>query len=89
MDVEDAGTRAKFVLHNREASFTATFDAVFQAAGVRVVRSAIQAPRMKRVGDLLVGRQARKQRLRPQKSQLNLRRLPTRTSAARTGRTAP
>ena len=47
MDLEDAGTRVKFVLHDRDASFTAAFDAVFQAAGVRVVRSAVQAPRMK------------------------------------------
>ena len=47
MDLEDAGTRAKFVLHDRDASFTAAFDAVFQATDVRVVRSAVQAPRMK------------------------------------------
>ena len=33
MDLEDAGTRVKFVLHDRDASFTAAFDAVFQAAG--------------------------------------------------------
>jgi transposase len=46
MDLEDAGTRVKFVLHDRDSSFTATFDTVFQAAGVRVVRSAVQAPRM-------------------------------------------
>ena len=46
MDLEDAGMSVKFVLHDRDASFTAAFDAVFQAAGVRVVRSAIQAPRM-------------------------------------------
>src|SRR5450755_4196465 len=42
MDLEDAGTRAKFVLHDRDASFTATFDSVFQAAGIRVIRSAVQ-----------------------------------------------
>ena len=47
MDLEDTGTRVKFVLHDRDASFTAAFDAVFQAAGVRIVRSAVQAPRMK------------------------------------------
>jgi transposase len=47
MDLDDAGMSVKFVLHDRDASFTAAFDAVFQAAGVRVVRSAIQAPRMK------------------------------------------
>jgi putative transposase len=33
MDLEDAGTRAKFVLHDRDASFTSTFDSVFQAYG--------------------------------------------------------
>src|ERR1022692_4264056 len=45
MDWEDAGTRAKFVLHDRDASFTATSGSVFQAAGIRVARSAVQAPR--------------------------------------------
>ena len=43
MDLEDAGMSVKFVVHDRDASFTAAFDAVFQAAGIRVVRSAIQA----------------------------------------------
>ena len=47
MDLEDAGTRAKFVLHDRDASFTVAFDAMFRAVGVRVIRSAVQAPRMK------------------------------------------
>ncbi len=46
MDLEDAGTRVKFVLHGRDASFTLAFDAVFRAAGVRVIRSAALAPRM-------------------------------------------
>ncbi len=45
MDLEDAGTRVKFV-HDRDASFTAAFDEVFRAAGARVIRSAVQAPRM-------------------------------------------
>src|SRR5208283_511893 len=47
MDLGDAGTRARFVLHDRDASVTQAFDAVFQAAGIRVIRSAVQAPRMK------------------------------------------
>ena len=46
MDLEDAGTRVKFVLHDRDASFTAASGAVFRAAGIRVIRSAVQAPRM-------------------------------------------
>jgi hypothetical protein len=35
MDLKVADTRVKFVLHDRDASFTAAFDAVFQAAGTR------------------------------------------------------
>jgi putative transposase len=46
MDLGDAGTWVKFVLHDRDTSFTEAFDAVFQSAGIRVVRSAVQAPRM-------------------------------------------
>ena len=46
MNLEDAGTRAKFVLHDRDASFTAAFDEIFRAAGARIARSAVQAPRM-------------------------------------------
>ena len=55
MDLEDAGTRVKFVLHDRDASFTAAFDAVFQAAGVRIVRPAVQAPRMNPVMERWIG----------------------------------
>jgi transposase len=55
MDLNDAGMRAKFVLHDRDASFTAAFDAVFQAAGARVVRSAVQAPRMNPVMERWIG----------------------------------
>jgi transposase InsO family protein len=55
MDLEDAGTRVKFVLHDRDASFTAAFDAVFRAAGIRVIRSAVQAPRMNSVMERWIG----------------------------------
>jgi transposase InsO family protein len=55
MDLEDAGTRAKFVLYDRDASFTAAFDAVFQAAGARVVRCAVQAPRMNSIIERWIG----------------------------------
>jgi len=55
MDLEDAGTRVKYVLHDRDASFAAAFDAVFRAAGVRVIRSAVQAPRMNSVMERWIG----------------------------------
>jgi putative transposase len=55
MDLEDARTRVKFVLHDRDASFTQAFDAVFQGAGVRIVRSAVQAPRMNSIMERWIG----------------------------------
>jgi putative transposase len=55
MDLADEGMRVKFVLHDRDASFTAAFDAVFHAAGARVVRSAIQAPRMNSIMERWIG----------------------------------
>ena len=55
MDLEDAGIRAKFILHDRDASLTATFDSVFQTAGIRVIRSAVQAPRMNSVMERWIG----------------------------------
>ena len=55
MDLEDAETRVKFVIHDRDASFTTTFDAVFQAAGIRVIRSAVQAPRMNSIMERWIG----------------------------------
>ena len=55
MDLEDTGTQAKFVLHDRDASFTAAFDAVFRAAGASVIRSAVQAPRMNSVMERWIG----------------------------------
>jgi transposase len=55
MDLEDAGAGVKFVLHDRDASFTAAFDEVFRAAGARIIRSAVQAPRMNSVMERWIG----------------------------------
>jgi putative transposase len=55
MDLEEAGTRAIFAQHDRDASFTQAFDAVFQATGIRVIRSAVQAPRMNSVMERWIG----------------------------------
>jgi putative transposase len=55
MDLDDAGMRVKFVLRDRDAGFTAAFDAVFQAAGVRVVRSAVQALPMNSIMERWIG----------------------------------
>jgi hypothetical protein len=45
MDLDDAGIRARFALHDRDASFSAASGAVFQSAGISVIHAAVQAPR--------------------------------------------
>ena len=45
----------KFLLRDRGSNFTASFDAVFQAAGARILRTAVQAPRMNATCERLVG----------------------------------
>jgi putative transposase len=46
MDLEDAGVRARFLIHDRDASFCRAFDEVLADAGIEVIRSAIRVPRM-------------------------------------------
>ena len=55
MDLQDAGTRVKFVIHDRDASLTLAFDEVFRAAGARIIRSAVQAPRMNSIMERWIG----------------------------------
>jgi putative transposase len=45
----------KFLIRDRGSNFTASFDAVFQAVGARVLRTAVQAPRMNAICERLVG----------------------------------
>jgi Integrase core domain len=45
----------KFLIRDRGSNFTASFDAVFQAGGATIVRSAVQAPRMNAICERLIG----------------------------------
>jgi transposase InsO family protein len=45
----------RFLIHDRGPNFTASFDAVFQAAGTTILRTAVQAPRMNATCERLVG----------------------------------
>ena len=45
----------RFLVRDRGSNFTASFDAVFQAAGSRILRTAVQAPRMNAICERLVG----------------------------------
>jgi putative transposase len=46
MDLEDAGSRVKYVIRDRDGKYPALFDAVLVNAGMMVVRSGVQMPRM-------------------------------------------
>ena len=45
----------KFLIRDRGSNFTRSFDAVFQATGARILRTAVQAPRMNATCERLVG----------------------------------
>jgi transposase InsO family protein len=45
----------RFLIHDRGLNFTASFDAVFHATGTRILRTAVQAPRMNAICERLVG----------------------------------
>ena len=45
----------KFLIRDRGSNFTASFDAVFEATGARILRTAVQAPRMNAICERLVG----------------------------------
>ena len=45
----------RFLIRDRGSNFTGSFDAVFRAAGARIVRTVVQAPRMTAICEQLVG----------------------------------
>ena len=47
--------RNKFLTRDRGSNFTAAFDAVFQAAGTRILRTAVRTLRMNAICERLVG----------------------------------
>src|ERR1019366_2287120 len=45
----------KFLIRDRGSNFTRSFDAVFQATGASILRTAVQAPRMNATCERLIG----------------------------------
>ena len=46
MDLEDAGSRARFLIRDRDGKFPSLFDAILADAGIETVLSGVQMPRM-------------------------------------------
>jgi transposase InsO family protein len=44
MDLDDRGRPVRFLIHDRDSKFSATFDAVFTGEGIRIVRTPVRAP---------------------------------------------
>jgi putative transposase len=48
MDLGDRAGQFKFVIRDRDSTFTAAFDAVFTDADFRIIRTPVRAPRATR-----------------------------------------
>jgi transposase InsO family protein len=46
MDIEDAGTQVTYLIRDRDGKYPALFDAILADAGIKVVLSGVQLPRM-------------------------------------------
>jgi putative transposase len=55
MDLDDHAEKIKFLIRDRDGKFVAAFDAVFQNAGIRIIRSLVRAPRANAIMERWIG----------------------------------
>ena len=55
MDLGERAAPVKYLIRDRDSRFTTTFDAVFEAEGIQILRSPVRAPRANAICERMIG----------------------------------